>query len=202
MDLLGFALAVLLIELTPGPNMGWLVMLTLAEGRRAGLAAISGIALGLSANAVISALATSFILQQSEVIAQTISVLGAAMMSFLAWQAWQDAGEASQATTPKHSDHRNFVTGFLINLLNPKATLFFVTVMPQFVADGRPSYAQALILAAISVVIATTIHLALVLGAEQLRPVLMGGTRARLVSRVLALGMLGVAAWFLAKAFL
>jgi hypothetical protein len=53
-DLAGFALAVLLIELTPGPNMAWLVTLTLAEGRRAGLGAITGIALGLAANALLS----------------------------------------------------------------------------------------------------------------------------------------------------
>ena len=63
-DLAGFALAVLLIELTPGPNMGWLVTLTLAEGRRAGLGAIIGIALGLSANAALSVLAASIILAQ------------------------------------------------------------------------------------------------------------------------------------------
>jgi threonine/homoserine/homoserine lactone efflux protein len=202
MDILGFAFAVLLIELTPGPNMAWLVTLTLAEGRRSGLAAIGGIALGLSANAIISALAASFILQQSEAIAQGISILGASMMGYLAWQAWRDAGDTSQAATPKVSDHRNFVAGFVINLLNPKATLFFVTVMPQFVAAGLPSYSQALTLAAISVVIATGIHLALVFGAEQLRPALIGGNRTRLVSRVLALAMLGVGLWFLAKAFL
>lgn len=202
MDILGFAFAVLLIELTPGPNMAWLVTLTLAEGRRSGLAAIGGIALGLSANAIISALAASFILQQSEAIAQGISILGASMMGYLAWQAWRDAGDTSQAATPRVSDHRNFVAGFVINLLNPKATLFFVTVMPQFVAAGLPSYSQALTLAAISVVIATGIHLALVFGAEQLRPALIGGNRTRLVSRVLALAMLGVGLWFLAKAFL
>jgi threonine/homoserine/homoserine lactone efflux protein len=201
MDILGFAFAVLLIELTPGPNMGWLVMLTLAEGRRSGLAAIGGIALGLSANAAISALAASFILQQSEVIAQAISVLGASMMGFLAWQAWRDAGESSPAATPRHSDHRNFVAGFVINLLNPKATLFFVTVMPQFVEGGRPGYDQALILAIISVVIATAIHLALVLGAQQFRPAMMSGNRSRIVRRTLALMMLGVGLWFLAKAF-
>lgn len=202
MDLLGFALAVLLIELTPGPNMAWLVMLTLSEGRRAGLAAITGIALGLAANAAISALAASFILQQSTSLAKGIAVLGAAMMAFLGWQAWRDSGESSPAATPKQSDQRNALAGFAINLLNPKATLFFVTVMPQFVDGGRPTYVQGLSMAAILVAIATAIHLGLVLGAQRLRPVLMSDGRARLVRRVLAVGMLGVGAWFLAKAFL
>lgn len=202
MDLLGFALAVLLIELTPGPNMAWLVMLTLSEGRRAGLAAITGIALGLAANAAISALAASFILQQSTSLAKGIAVLGAAMMAYLGWQAWRDSGESSPAATPKQSDQRNALAGFAINLLNPKATLFFVTVMPQFVDGGRPTYVQGLSMAAILVAIATAIHLGLVLGAQRLRPVLMSDGRARLVRRVLAVGMLGVGAWFLAKAFL
>jgi threonine/homoserine/homoserine lactone efflux protein len=202
MDLLGFTLAVLLIELTPGPNMGWLVMLTLGEGRRAGLSAITGVALGLAANAAISALAASLILAQSATLAKAISILGAAMMAYLAWQAWRDAGESSTASTPRRADHHHALAGFAINLFNPKATLFFVTVMPQFVAGARPSYTQALILAAISVAIATAIHLMLVLGAQRLRPVLMSENRARVVSRVLALGMLGVGIWFLAKAFL
>jgi len=76
-DFAGFALAVLLIELTPGPNMAWhgmawhgwaglgwagLAALTLSEGRRAGLSAIAGSAAGLAANAVLSGLAASLIL--------------------------------------------------------------------------------------------------------------------------------------------
>ena len=202
MDLLGFTLAVLLIELTPGPNMGWLVMLTLVQGRHAGLAAILGIALGLAANATISALAASYILGQSDTLAQGIAVLGAAMMVWLAWQAWRDADERSTSLARRQTDQHNFLAGFAINLFNPKATLFFVTVMPQFVDGGRPSYSQALVLAAISVAIATAIHLALVLGAERLRPALMAGRHAQMVSRVLALCMLGVGLWFLSKAFL
>jgi threonine/homoserine/homoserine lactone efflux protein len=200
-DVAGFALAVLLVELTPGPNMGWLVTLTLAEGRRAGLGAISGIALGLSLNAALSVLAASFILAQDGGLAQAVSVLAAAMMAWLAWQAWRDAGVSSTAATPRDATQRHALAGFAINLINPKSALFFITVMPQFVASGRPSFGQGLVLAAISVSIATTIHLALVLGAERARTVLMVERRARRVRRVLALAMLAVAAWFLAKAF-
>ena len=47
MDIIGFALAVLLIELTPGPNMAWLAGLAATEGRRCGLSAVAGVALGL-----------------------------------------------------------------------------------------------------------------------------------------------------------
>lgn len=200
-DILGFALAVLLVELTPGPNMGWLVTLTLAEGRRAGLGAITGIALGLAANAALSVLAASLILAQDGGLAQAMSVLAAAMMAWLAWEAWRDAGESSTTLAPRDGGQRHALAGFVINLLNPKAALFFVTVMSQFIPGGRPSFVQGLAMAATSVAIATTIHLALVLGAEHVRRALMVESRARTVRRGLALAMLGVAAWFLAKAF-
>ncbi len=201
MDIAGFALAVLLIELTPGPNMGWLVTLTLAEGRRAGLAAISGIALGLTANAALSVLAASFILAQDAALARGVSVLAAAMMAWLAWQAWKGSGESSPTATPRAEDKRHSLAGFTINLLNPKSALFFITVMPQFIPGGQPSFGQGLTLAAISISIATAIHLALVLGAERARGALMAESRALFVRRTLALAMLGVAVWFLTRAF-
>ncbi|MDP5102537.1 MAG: LysE family translocator [Erythrobacter sp.] len=204
MDIVGFALAVLLIELTPGPNMGWLVALTLAEGRRAGLSALSGIALGLAGNAALSVFAASFILAQGGVLAQVMSVLAAAMMAWLAWEAWRGSGdrsgESSLTAVPRRTTRRHFFGGLVINLLNPKAALFFITVMPQFIPGGQPSLSQGLVMACISVGIATAIHLALVLGAERLRPFLMAQERAKIVRRVLALAMLAVAAWFLLKA--
>jgi threonine/homoserine/homoserine lactone efflux protein len=204
-DLAGFALAVLLIELTPGPNMAWIVTLTLAEGRRAGLGAIFGVALGLAANAALSVLAASVILAQGPALTQAMAVLAAAMMAWLAWEAWDASGsgtgESSPTATPRQSQQRHALAGFVINLLNAKSALFFITVMPQFISGGTPSFGQGLTLAAVSVTIATAIHLALVLLAEHARAALMAETRARMVRRVLALAMLGVGAWFLTKAF-
>ena len=199
MDLIGFALAVLLIELTPGPNMAWIVALSLQEGRRAGLAAISGVALGLILNACLSVLGATFILSRSDGVVPLISFLGAAMMTYLAWQAWHQAGDSSAATRPSGPEGRNLVAGFFINLLNPKAALFFITVMPQFVNGGRPTYLQGITLAATSVGIATAIHLLLVLGASGLRPLVQQGERSRTIRRALAILMLGVAGWFLVK---
>jgi threonine/homoserine/homoserine lactone efflux protein len=201
MDWAGFALAVLLIELTPGPNMAWIVTLTISEGRRAGLGAIAGIALGLAANAGLSVLAASLILGQGPGLERAVSLLAAAMMAWLAWEAWRDAGVSSTAMPPRADSPRHALAGFVINFLNPKSALFLITVMPQFVPGGRPSLIQGLSLAAVSVTIATVVHLVLVLSAGHARAALMAEARARTVRRVLALVMLAVGVWFAAKAF-
>lgn len=203
-DLLGFALAVLIVELTPGPNMAWLATLTIAEGRRAGLGAVIGISLGLAVNAVLSVMAASMILKTDGPLGRAVSVAAAGMMAWLAWDAWRGSGEI--APTPGGDGSgaarsgRHALAGFALNLLNPKAALFLIAVMPQFVAGGQPSVAQGLAFGATSVAIATAIHLALVFGAEHARRSLVAEGRTRMVRRVLALAMLGVGAWFLAKA--
>lgn len=199
-DLVGFALAVLIVELTPGPNMAWLAALTMAEGRRAGIGAVAGVTLGLAANAVLSVIAASVILDTEGPLGRGVSVVAAGMMMWLAWDAWRGAGEI--APTPRTaSAARHALAGFALNLLNPKAALFLIAVMPQFVAGGQPTMAQGFAFGATSVLIATVIHLALVLGAERAGGMLMADGRARKVRRVLAIAMLGVAGWFLAKAF-
>lgn len=63
MDIIGFALAVLVIELTPGPNMAWLSGLAATEGKRAGVAAVAGVALGLLVNGMLAALGLAALLQ-------------------------------------------------------------------------------------------------------------------------------------------
>ena len=200
MDIAGFALAVLLIELTPGPNMAWLAALTLSQGRAAGLSAIGGVALGLMANALIAALGASFILTNSPWLASVMGYAGAAMMLYLAWGALRESGETSPAAVPTKPNGGHFGAGFAINLLNPKAALFFLTVAPQFVPGRAPTPFQAVVLAIVSVSIATLIHFSLVAGAARVRPLLLAPERATILRRAMAVLMVGVAAWFVAGA--
>ncbi len=200
MDVAGFALAVLLIELTPGPNMAWLVTLTLSQGRAAGMAAIGGVALGLLANALLSAVGASILLTRYEWLQDGIGFAAGLMMLYLAWTGWRETSESSTAELPRKSAGKHFGAGFVINLLNVKATLFFVSVAPQFVAGSTLTIREGMLLAITSAGIATLVHLLLIVGASKARPFLLVPERSMLIRRVLAIAILGVAIWFFAGA--
>lgn len=194
LDIAGFAAAVLLIELTPGPNMAWLAGLAATEGRRSGLSAVAGIALGLLANGVLAALGLATLLKAMPALLHGLRIAGAAMMVWLAIEAWRGAEKAPPPTATR----RAFATGALLNLLNPKAYLFFVVVAPEFLGGRALGLAEALTLALVSTGIATAIHLAIVLAGSHAQAWLADPARTRWVRRGFAVVMLGVAVSFLA----
>ena len=82
-----FVIAVLLLELTPGPNMAYLAALSLTRGRRAALAGVVGVALGLVAHAVLSALGMGVLVADSPLVYEALRWAGVAFMLFLAGRA-------------------------------------------------------------------------------------------------------------------
>ncbi|WP_292942197.1 LysE family translocator [Novosphingobium sp.] len=194
LNLTGFALAVLLIELTPGPNMAWLAGLAATEGKRSGLSAVAGVALGLLANGVLAALGLATLLTAMPALLHGLRLAGAAMMVWLAIEAWRGAEKAPPPTATR----RAFATGALLNLLNPKAYLFFVVVAPEFLGGRTLGLTEALTLALVSTAIATAIHLAIVLAGSRAQAWLADPARTKWVRRGFAVVMLGVAASFLA----
>lgn len=196
MDILGFALAVLLIELTPGPNMAWLAGLAATQGRRAGLAAVGGVAVGLLANAMLAALGLAALLDAAPSLWRVLQLAGAAMMIFLAVEAWRGAEPNGSCPIGEHRLRRNFTTGAFINLLNPKAYVFFVAVAPRFLDGQSLSLGNAALLAVVSTSIATIIHLAIISTGARAQAWLADERRKRLAQRGFALVMLGVAVSF------
>lgn len=194
LDIAGFAAAVLLIELTPGPNMAWLAGLAATEGKRSGLSAVAGIALGLLANGALAALGLATLLTAMPALLHGLRLAGAAMMAWLAIEAWRGAEKAPPPTATR----RAFATGALLNLLNPKAYLFFVVVAPEFLGGRTLGLAEALTLAVVSTAIATAIHLAIVLAGSHAQAWLADPARTKWVRRGFAVVMLGVAVSFLA----
>ena len=101
-------------------------------------------------------------------------------------------------TPPPTAARRAFGTGALLNLLNPKAYLFFVVVAPEFLGGRTLGLSEALTLALVSTGIATAIHLAIVLAGSRAQAWLADPARTKWVRRGFAVVMLGVAASFLA----
>jgi threonine/homoserine/homoserine lactone efflux protein len=191
-----FALASLLIELTPGPNMAWLAALALAEGRRTGLMAVAGVALGLAAVGVLAALGLAAALDRIPYAYETLRYAGALFLLWLAWEGWRGAGGEEASMGARGA----FARALMQNLLNPKAALFYIAVMPLFLpAAGESRSQQSLALVAIYVAVATAVHAAIVLFAGALRPYLVEGPQERFVRRALALSLVGVALWFFLK---
>lgn len=197
MDLLGFALAVLLIELTPGPNMAWMAGLAATEGRRVGFAAMWGVALGLLLNGLFAALGLAALLQAEPRIWTALRMAGAAMMVWLSVETWRGAGDPAHSARGSKSVKRAFLSGLMINLFNPKAYIFFVVMAPQFLGGQPLGMRQAAALTAISVTVATIIHGAIIIAGAHAHDWLADPARTRLVRRCFAIIMLGVAVSFM-----
>lgn len=186
----GFLLTALALELTPGVNMTWLALLSAAAGRRAGLAAVAGIALGLSLLGAAAWLGASAVLNGHPWFAGLLRVVGVLYLLWMAWDAWPRQGDDPLAFV---SISAGFRRGLLTNLLNAKSALFFVTVLPGFVhgaAAVRPQLA-ALTIAYIGA--ATAVHIGIVLLAGQAHRLLVDPERIRGIRRLFAFALMGLA---------
>ncbi|HWM81576.1 MAG TPA: LysE family translocator [Pseudolabrys sp.] len=192
--MLGFLLTSLIVELTPGPNMGTLASLTLHVGRRGGLAVVAGIALGLAIVGVLAAFGLAALIADVPLAYQLLRWGGVLYMLYLAYDTWRDA---SGGDADFESDGSLFLRGLTINLLNPKAAVFYLAILPTFIDPARGSVlVQNLILVVIFVAVATTVHAGIVLLAVRLRPLLVSGAGERRFRRVLAGSMALIALWF------
>jgi threonine/homoserine/homoserine lactone efflux protein len=196
--LIAFAGTCLVIELTPGPNMAYLAVLSADKGRRAGFAATVGVALGLLVVGIAAAMGLAAVIDGSRLLYETLRWGGAIYLLFLAWEARQRSEKsANTASTDIDPDLRFFLRGLITNLLNPKAALFYIAVLPTFIDPSQSVARQALTLAAVYVCIASLIHSSIVLLAGSAMPWLENGARSQQVRRVMALLLVVIAVWML-----
>lgn len=191
--ILAFALTCLLVELTPGPNMTYLALVALREGRRAGYAAVAGVALGLALVGLAAGLGAAELIAASPMIYQAMKWAGVAYFAWLTWESWTDAGAAAGEDPPP--DGQLFRRGLVTNLLNPKAVIFYGAVLPAFFDPVQPVQHQALVLSAVYVLVATAVHAAIVTLAGALRPMLTDAGLMRMAGKVFAVPLAGVGIW-------
>lgn len=191
--LFSFAVASLLIELTPGPNMAYLAILAANRGRWLGLAAVCGVALGLTLLGLLAIFGLGTLVLEQPWLYQSLRWAGIAYLLYLAWEAWRDSRKPIAALDPDEGTARFFRRGLVTNLLNPKAALFYVTVMPGFLTTTTIS--EAMLFGATYVAVATAVHAGVVLLAGAVQPLLTMPARRRTMGAVFAVLLVGVALW-------
>lgn len=198
--LLAFVAASLVLAITPGPGVFYIVTRTLAQGRRAGLASMAGVALGNLGNAFAAALGLAALFAVSSLAFSLVKYGGAAYLLYLGVRALRLGDETPQRPAPAiATPGRIFRDGFVVALLNPKTTIFFAAFLPQFMNPRGSAVLQSLALGAAFVLIAASTDAVYVLAAHAAGPALRAARGARRAGRYftaaafIGLGMLTAA---------
>ena len=133
-----FLITALVVVVTPGTGAIFTIAAGLSRGARAGIVAAFGCTLGVIPHMIAAVTGLAAILNASAAAFQTIKWLGVAYLLFLGWQTVRDkAAIQIDADSTPISAPRVIRTAVLINLLNPKLTIFFFAFLPQFVPAGE-----------------------------------------------------------------
>jgi len=172
-----FLIASVILAITPGPGVLYIVTRSLTQGRRFGLASVAGVALGNLGNAVGASIGLAAVFAVSALAFTAVKYLGALYLVYLGLQAIRAVRPApTVATRASASLRRIFRDGFIVALLNPKTAIFFAAFLPQFMNAESPAIVQSLTLGSVFVAIAAVTDTGYALAAGALAPVL---TRAR-----------------------
>ncbi len=129
-----FVLAVLILNLTPGPDMMFSAVSGMRNGARAGLISALGIGVGGLVHATLAAVGVTALIASSDIAYHALRVAGALYLLWLGISAFFEKSAADQAEIPQNLTARGlFFKGFVTNVLNPKVGLFFIAFLPQFI---------------------------------------------------------------------
>ena len=176
-SLIAFALICLGMVLTPGPNMIYLVSRSICQGPAAGLVSLGGVALGFVFYMLMSALGITVLVMAVPFAYDALKFAGAAYLLWLAWQAVRPGGRSpfQVRDLPKDSPRKLFMMGLVTNLLNPKAAVLYLSLLPQFVDPARGSVLlQSVVLGASQIAISVTVNAMIALMAGSIAIFLAG----------------------------
>ena len=194
---LAFALVALGMVMTPGPNMLYLISRTLCQGRMAGLLSLTGVATGFIIYMLCAAFGITALVLAVPYAYDTLRLAGAAYLLYLAWQAIRPNGRSpfELRELPPDSPRRLFAMGLFTNLLNPKAAVLYLSLLPQFVEpSGGTMLTQLLMLGLTQIVISVSVNGAIVLSAAGIARVLTQRPRWQLMQRWMMGTVLGALA--------
>jgi threonine/homoserine/homoserine lactone efflux protein len=166
---LGVAVVAFGLVVTPGPNMIYLVSRSLSQGRHAGFVSLSGVACGLVLYLLATSAGLAAVFVAVPALFVVIKLLGAAYLLYLAWGILRPRGRsvfAEQVEVSPHSARRLFSMGLATCLLNPKISLMYAALLPQFVdPTAGPTAVQLFLLGLVQIAVAVTVNAGWVLSA-------------------------------------
>lgn len=134
---LNFLVTCLIVVLIPGTGVIFTVSTGLTAGKRASVLAALGCTAGIIPHLLASILGLSALLHTSALAFDMLKYAGVAYLLYVAYATWQDRSAFSVSDTPTTTSARSLMLrGFLMNILNPKLTIFFLAFLPQFVTPG------------------------------------------------------------------
>ncbi|TKG93668.1 LysE family translocator [Puteibacter caeruleilacunae] len=152
--ILSFLGASILLTIMPGPDNIFVLTESITKGQKNGIAISTGLCSGVLIHTLAAATGISLIIKQSELIFSIIKYLGAAYLFYLSYQAYREQKPSLDFSESKSEEKLKVFPlirkGFLMNVLNPKVSLFFIAFLPQFVSkDGFDITVQMIILGVI-----------------------------------------------------
>lgn len=163
-----FFIAALVLALTPGPGIAYVVARTASGGRAEGLASCAGTGLGGMLHVGAAALGLSLLLAQSATAFAVVKYVGAAYLVYLGIRLLVSGSSPTQGAVVAGGTHRALLEGTLVEALNVKTALFFLAFLPQFLVDGSPPEVQLVLMGTVCVALNTLVDVGAVLGASQL----------------------------------
>lgn len=139
-DVISFGLAALLLALLPGPDNLYVLTESLSKGPRRGVYLTSGLVSGVLVHATLVASGLALLIKTEPLVFQVLQYLGAAYLAYLAFLAYREPpGQNTAQHEPAEALGKvrwgpAWRRGFLMNVLNPKVSLFFLAFLPQFIA--------------------------------------------------------------------
>ena len=199
----GFIVTAIAIIISPGPDTVLILRHSINGGRRAGLAAVAGVQLGLIVHTVLAVAGISLIIASSPVLFRSVAILGAAYLAWLGIKSLRGGGLDMEDAGDEASGRgalRPLREAALCNLLNPKVILLFLALYPNFIDYQKGQVTEQLILLSVILIVINVIWQApMALAADAIRRWLKNPAVLKGVNRASGATLLGMAALMLAQ---
>lgn len=164
-----FSAAALLMAITPGPNMVYLISRSICQGRTAGVVSWLGVVLGFTVHMIFASVGLTALFMAVPLGYELLKFAGALYLLWLAWQAVRPGARSpfEAKNLAPEPNKKLFTMGLLTSVLNPKVAIFYLSVLPQFITPESGSvFVQSILLGITQVFIGSSVNLMVTLSAS------------------------------------